>query len=196
MEAILSTPTSNKKIVSDGVMGMIFLLASEVMFFAGLISAYIVNRAGAMSWPPYGQPRLPIEVTALNTAILIASAVLIFSFGKKFKTNYNRRNSMRLLTTTISLGGIFLSIQGTEWVKLIGYGLTTTSCLYGAFFYLIIGAHAIHVIAGLSILLYLFFFLRKSSSNEDSKNKIIICSMYWYFVVAIWPILYILVYLM
>lgn len=197
MEIELSSPLQNKKIASDGVIGMIFLLATEAMFFAGLISSYIVNRAGAKVWPPYGQPRLPVEVTALNTAILIASAVTIFLFTKKFKSNYSASgNSRKLLVISILLGGIFIIVQGTEWVILISYGLTTTSSLYGSFFYLIIGAHAIHAIAGLLILFYLYSAIKKSDSFEFSKNKITICSMYWYFVVGIWPLLYGLVYLM
>jgi heme/copper-type cytochrome/quinol oxidase subunit 3 len=197
MEIAVSTPLQNRKIASDGVIGMIFLLATEAMFFAGLISAYVVNRAGAKVWLPYGQPRLPIEITALNTAILIASLVALFLFSKKFNSNYNAaENSRKLLAIAILLGGIFISVQGTEWIKLIGYGLTTTSSLYGSFFYLIIGAHAIHAIAGLLILFYLYYAIKNSDSFEVSKNKITICSMYWYFVVGIWPLLYTLVYLM
>lgn len=196
MEIALSSPVREQKAVSDGVVGMIFLLATEAMFFAGLISAYIVNRAGSMVWPPYGQPRLPIEVTAINTAILIGSAIMIYLFKRKFKANVNnKKSSMKLLVTTIILGGAFLAIQGTEWLKLIQFGLTTTSSLYGAFFYVIIGAHALHVVAGLAILLYLFSALKKSSSFEVAKNKITVCNIYWYFVVGIWPVLYVLVYL-
>ncbi len=204
MEVVLSNPVREQKAVSDGVIGMIFLLATEVMFFAGLISAYIVNRAGIMVWPPYGQPRLPVEVTAVNTAVLIVSAVTIFLFKRNFKSNLacwhtgfkTKKNSLKLLIITTILGGVFIIVQGTEWVKLIHYGLTTTSSLYGAFFYVLIGAHALHVVAGLAILLYLFTALKNSSSPEVARNKITVCSMYWYFVVGIWPILYILVYLM
>jgi heme/copper-type cytochrome/quinol oxidase subunit 3 len=196
MEIALSSPLKNKKIASDGIIGMIFLLAAEAMFFAGLISAYIVNRAGAKVWPPYSQPRLPIEITALNTAILLSSAVMIFIFSKKFKADYNSTGTARkFLVLAILLGGIFVAVQGSEWIKLISYGLTTTSSLYGAFFYLIIGIHAIHAIAGLLILFYLYTILKNSDSFEESKNKITICSMYWYFVVGIWPLLYMLVYL-
>ena len=194
MDTTLSLPTRDSKIVSDGVMGMILLLAAEAMFFAGLISAYIVNRAGAMiDWPPANQPRLPIEVTAVNTAILIGSAISMFLFAKKFKSG---RSSLLLLTISILLGAAFVTVQGTEWVKLLGFGLTTTSSLFGAFFYLIIGAHALHVTAGLAILFYLYFSIKNSGSKEDAQNKIIVCSLYWYFVVGIWPILYYLVYLL
>ena len=51
-----------------------FFIAAEVMFFAGLISAYFVLRMGAAQWPPPLQPRLPVLVTGLNTIVLLASS--------------------------------------------------------------------------------------------------------------------------
>ncbi|MBI4932083.1 MAG: heme-copper oxidase subunit III [Bacteroidetes bacterium] len=177
-------------LISDGAIGMSLLIATELMFFAGLISAYLVNKAGA-SWPPYGQPRLPIEITAMNTFILLLSSVTLYFFRKK----YAEGNEKKLLIVTLLLGFAFVTIQGIEWVKLLQFGLTTTSSLYGAFFYTLIGAHGFHVIVGLCILLYILLSVNKKSPNEKLLNRISACSMYWYFVVGIWPVLYILVYL-
>lgn len=190
MESIAFVPIREKKVISNEMLGMIFLLFTETMFFAGLISAYLVNKAGAY-WPPFGQPRLPNEITAINTLILLSSAFTNYLFRKKFAEG----NGKKLLMITILLGIIFITIQGIEWIKLLQFGLTTTSSLYGAFFYILIGAHGFHVFIGLSILFYLLFSIRKDSSKEKTLNKISVCSMYWYFVVGIWPILYILVYL-
>ncbi len=196
MEAVMTAPIQEKKITSDGIIGMVFVLATEAMFFAGLISAYIVNRAGVMVWPPAGQPRLPIEVTAVNTLVLLSSAFALYMFGRRVKSAaYIKIRSKGLLTAALLLGATFLAVQGTEWVKLVGYGLTTHSSLYGAFFYTLIGLHGAHVLVGLTILLYLFSSFRKPLPFGVLKSRIIACSMYWYFVVAIWPILYILVYL-
>src|SRR5262245_51774470 len=131
MEVTLNPPRE-QKIVSDSVVGIILLIATEAMFFAGLISAYIVNRSGFTMWPPAGQPRMPVEITAVNTLILISSAVFIFLFRRKFFTS----GSKQLLIFAMIAGATFIFVQGTEWVRLIGFGLTTTSSLYGAFFYL------------------------------------------------------------
>lgn len=190
------TAAKRTNVISSGVMGMIFVLATEGMFFAGLISALVVNKSGAVMWPPYGQPRLPVEVTAVNTLVLLSSAVIMTLFARKFRSQKEVTPALRkMLSLAILLGATFVIVQGTEWVKLLGFGLTTKSSLYGAFFYLIIGAHAVHVLVGLSILLYLASSLRKLNSAEAIVNRINICSMYWYFVVGIWPLLYILVYL-
>src|SRR5262249_35210924 len=55
----------------SAVLGMLIFVSTEVMLFAGLVSAFLILRATAAgSWPPPGQPRLPLEETALNTAAL------------------------------------------------------------------------------------------------------------------------------
>ena len=193
----MAMPVKQKKVASDGVIGMLFVLATEAMFFAGLISAYVVNRAGAMAWPPEGQPRLPIEITGVNTAIFIASAFTIFMFGKKLRAGEGSgRYSTTLLKSSIILGVTFLIVQGSEWIRLIGFGLTTHSSIYGAFFYTLIGLHAAHVLVGLILLVYLLASMRKTLSFEVLKNRVTVFSMYWFFVVALWPRLYVLVYLM
>lgn len=177
------------------MLGMLFVLCAETMFFAGLISAYVVNRGGTPVWPPFDQPRLPVVITAFNTAGLLLSAFMMLLFSGKFSAaTGTAKKPGTFLMFTILLGASFLIIQGSEWIKLLGYGLTTTSSLYGAFFYLIIGAHALHVVAGLLMLIWLFFKI-KTADEADSRNYITVCSMYWYFVVAVWPVLYVLVYL-
>ncbi|HXP48412.1 MAG TPA: cytochrome c oxidase subunit 3, partial [Bacteroidia bacterium] len=153
METAINIPLREKPTVSNGVIGMVFVLATEAMFFSGLISAYIINRSGAMVWPPADQPRLPIEVTAVNTLVLLASAITLFLFGRKSKnSSLLDKRSTGLLITTIILGATFLAVQGTEWIRLIGFGLTAHSSLFGAFFYTLIGVHGLHVIVGLIVL--------------------------------------------
>ena len=186
-----SLKLTRRNLVSDGMLGRIFFLSVEVMLFAGFISALMVNRS-ATEWPPFGQPRLPVEITFINTLILLASAVTLWLFRRKFSNSGKKT----LLITSIILGTIFLLVQGSEWAKLIGFGLTTSSSLYGAFFYMIIGAHAAHAIAGLLILHYLYRALLKGYSKEVMADKISYCSLYWYFVVGIWPVLYLMVYIL
>ena len=190
-------------IIPSVVLGMVFLLVTELMLFGGFISAYIVNRAGN-SWPPLGQPRMPVEVTAINTLILLMSGLTVYLVAKNYNIDNvghqpsdikQVKNSNFWLILTILLGITFVTIQGSEWIKLIGFGLTTTSSLYGAFFYIIIGAHAFHVLVGLAILIYLLGVLKASFQISHTKDKIFACSLYWYFVVGIWPVLYILIYI-
>ncbi len=185
--------------ISNGLLGMAFVVATEVMLFAGFISAYLVNRSVALVWPPFGQPRLPVEVTAVNTLFLLASGMLLYRFYTRYESGEINASSSRplfSLALAMLLGGLFVLVQGYEWVKLVGYGLTTTSSIYGAFFYVIIGIHGAHVLVGLILLSYLFFYLRKHPFTPAARQKVPVFSLYWYFVVGIWPVLYFLVYLM
>src|SRR5436309_10904917 len=67
-------------------LGMALFVFTEVMLFMGFISAFVIVQSGAPvgSWPPPGQPRLPIERTALNTLALFASGMALFVAGRRF----------------------------------------------------------------------------------------------------------------
>ncbi|MEX0912629.1 MAG: cytochrome c oxidase subunit 3, partial [Gemmatimonadota bacterium] len=72
-------PVRREKLIPNGVMGMLMFIFTELMFFGGFVSAHTIVRsqtAGQM-WPPFGQPRLPAEETAINTAALIASGFVL-----------------------------------------------------------------------------------------------------------------------
>ena len=67
-----------------------------------------------------------------------------------------------------------------------------TSSNHSSFFYLIVGTHAIHVIGGLAVLGHGWFALRAGSLREERFHAI---QIFWYFVVLLWPVLYLRVYL-
>ncbi|MDH5656829.1 MAG: heme-copper oxidase subunit III [Spirochaetia bacterium] len=189
--------SDNQHIIPNGLLGMIFMISVEIMFFSGLISGYVVNRAEKPgAWDTPWNHILPVEQTLINTILLLVSAITIFiSFFIMMKKRDTTKSRIFLILTFV-LGLFFVILQGREWIDLINYGLTTTSSIFGAFFYTIIGAHGIHVIFGLGILTYIYFKIsRKNIQPEEKSFSILVGSLYWYFVVFLWPILYYLVYL-
>ena len=182
-----------RQLVSSSIFATVILIMTEVMFFAALISAYMIIRSGSEEWPPWGQPRLPVFATALNSLALLASAFCLHQSVKVFSSQALR--SKQLLALTIALGTVFVSVQGYEWVQLISFGLTITSSTYGGVFYLIIGAHGLHVIGGLLALLACLRRLN-STSQQLTIDNLRAAQIFWYFVVGVWPILYTLVYLL
>ena len=182
-----------RQLVSSSIFATVIMIMTEVMFFAALISAYMIIRSGAEEWPPWGQPRLPVFATALNSLTLLASAFCLHRSVKVFSSQASQ--SKQLLALAIALGIVFVSVQGYEWVQLISFGLTITSSTYGGVFYLIIGAHGLHVIGGLLALLAC---LRRfnSTSQQLTIDSFRAAQIFWYFVVGVWPILYTLVYLL
>lgn len=186
-----AVPARRAPILPNGVLGMLIFVASEVMFFSGLISAFVIGKSNAIGgWPPPGQPRLPVEETALNTAALLASGVVLYFANRAFLKG--SANTRRLLLISIALGGFFVVFQGAEWVALIREGLTVTSGQLGGFFYLLVGAHALHVAAGFFVLLYTY---RRLARNDLDRFTFWPAQIFWYFVVGVWPILYWQVYL-
>src|SRR5262249_57871398 len=60
---------------------MLFLVCGEIMFFGGLISAFLVLRVSSALWPPPLQPRLPVGVTGVNPLLLLASSIAVLAAG-------------------------------------------------------------------------------------------------------------------
>lgn len=185
-------PVRSKPLLSSGVAGMLIFIFTEAMFFAGLISAHAIVRSqvAGQLWPPYGQPRLPVEQTAVNSlALLLSGALLVLAWFL-----YRRKPSKAKIPLLLSvlLGTVFVVFQGVEWMALLADGLTIQSSTYGGFFYLIVGAHAIHAVGALGALVWA---VRKLDRDELTASQLGTVSAFWYFVVLVWPILYLKVYL-
>ena len=166
------------------------------MFFAGFIGAFMVFRFGAEAWPPPGQPRLPLNVTTANTLILLLSGITMAA-TLWFLRKRSQAKVMRGLFLTTFLGIIFLTVQGYEWVRLVKFGLTITHGVFGSTFYTLIGCHGLHV-AGAVLWLFIILIrhrVRAQVNIERANLGIRLASMYWFLVVALWPVLFVLVYL-
>ncbi len=181
----MSAPVSYEKpAVPSGVLAVIMVIIVEAMFFGGLISAFILAKAGRMVWPPADQPRLPFSVTFTNMLVLLASAVLMWLYIK----NVHRKS---YLIRTMILGGIFFLVQGFEWIRILLFGIQTGEGLFTSFFYTLIGLHGLHVLAGLLGLGYVF---KHYSVEAKRKEYALAAGLFWFFVVALWPVLYIMIY--
>jgi heme/copper-type cytochrome/quinol oxidase subunit 3 len=181
--------------LDNGRLAMVFFLAAETMFFAGLISAFFVLRLGAAVWPPPLQPRLPVFVTGLNTLVLLASSVAMIAAWRA-ATRGSGRVLVERLAVAAALGALFLAVQGYEWARLIQYGLTVSSGAYGATFYTLIGVHAAHVLGALVWLAVTLVMAARGRFRDDRTSVLRACATYWHFVVGLWPLLYVVVYLL
>jgi heme/copper-type cytochrome/quinol oxidase subunit 3 len=173
---------------------MWMLLATETMFFGGLVGAFMVLRLSAAVWPPPAQPRLPVAATAINTLVLLLSSYTLTRALRAVRRD-DRRRLVIELAWTAGLGALFLAVQGAEWIRLIGFGLTASSGAYGATFYTLIGAHGVHVLVALVWLTLVTWAATRGRYAARDHVGVAVCAMYWHFVVALWPVLYVLVYL-
>ena len=182
--------------ISNARLAMLILLGAEIMFFAGLIGTFLVFRLGSVTWPPPSQidVRLPIGVTGLNTIILLLSGYTMFQALRAIRQDRQKELRNWLFVTGL-LGVVFLIVQGSEWIRLVHHGFTLSSGVYGSIFYVLIGCHALHVLVAV---FWLLAVLARAIAGRFSVNHHVgveVCAIYWAFVVVLWPILYVLVYL-
>jgi|SRR3990172_2256489 len=181
-------------LISNARLGLLMFLAAEAMFFAGLIGAFLVFRLGSAVWPPPFQPRLPVEVTGINSLVLLASGLTMHWALRAVRAGRSRRLTQWLVATAL-LGVVFLCIQGYEWIRLVQFGLKVSSSVYGATFYTLIGCHGLHVLGAGMWLMVVSMRAHGGRYTAQRHTGVELCAMYWTFVVALWPVLYGLVYL-
>lgn len=175
-------------------MGMLFFLAAEAMFFAGLISAYVVLSAQVSTWPPLDQPRLPLAITGFNTVVLLWSGLVLFIASLNYAKERSAKPIINWIAMATSGGLMFLAIQGREWMELIRFGLATSNSVYAGTFYVLIGMHALHVLGGAIALTLLLVKATRSADTDAFEPFFAATRLYWYFIVGVWPVLYGLVY--
>lgn len=170
---------------------MWLFLASEVMFFTGLIVAYVVIRFNSASW--HIPEELNVPLVAANTFILIVSSVTMVLALENFEEGKPDRGRYFLIAT-MALGIVFLSIQAIEWNELLVHGILPSTDLFGATFFTLTGFHGAHVTGGVIWILGVTIAAFRGSYT-DNPLGIEVLGLYWHFVDLVWIILFTIVYL-
>lgn len=173
--------------------GMWVFLASEVMFFTGLIGAYIVLRFGYPAWP-VPSTVLNVPLTALNTFILICSSVTMVKAFAAISDG-DQRGLARYLFGTLLLGSTFLGIQVHEYLALVHHGFTISSSLFGSCFFTLTGFHGAHVFGGVICVLMTWLKALRGGYSAADHIGVEVVGLYWHFVDLVWIILFTIVYL-
>ena len=166
-------------------LGAWFAIASILMLFVALSSAFIVRSASANDWQPVAIPK----VLWLSTVLILFSSVTIEisrrSLKQKSEAGYNR---WLAVTTILGLG--FLGSQVIAWRQLAKQGIYLASNPYSSFFYLLTAAHGVHLLGGLCALAYLL--ARKSKFRNQIDGELRQSgaadgvSIYWHFMDVLW----------
>ncbi|HEX7049999.1 MAG TPA: heme-copper oxidase subunit III [Longimicrobiales bacterium] len=183
-------------------LGMWVFLLSEVMFFTGLIGAYIILRFAHPD--AYTDPGtvLNVPLTAFNTFVLICSSVTMVKAFAAIEAGDQRGLRLWLLAT-VALGAFFLSVQGIEYFKLASEGFVPIASLYaaegaplyGATFYTLTGFHGAHVTIGVLCMSFTSFKAFRGAYTQADHGGVEIMGLYWHFVDLVWIILFTIVYL-
>jgi heme/copper-type cytochrome/quinol oxidase subunit 3 len=174
-------------------LGVWLFLASEVMLFAGLFSAYILLRTGSAQWPHHS---MSIGMATFNTAILIASSMTMVMAWTELKLARWSRHRLYLAATVV-LGLLFLALKFTEYAEHLSANQWPATDIYFALYYTLTGVHALHIIGGLVVMIY---FLGPGATLWQSApaqftNRVESVGLYWHFVDFVWMFLFPLLYL-
>jgi len=174
--------------------GMLVSLASIAMLFTSLSSAYIVRSGVTYDWYPIAVPRVMFG----STALLLLGSVSIEIARRKLKQSLSQTYSRYLLLTFL-LGLGFLVSQLIAWRQLEAQGMYISSHPHSSFFYVLTGAHGVHIAGGL---LGLSFLWLRSRNHLDDARLIAkrqaaadAVSIYWHFMGALWIYLFLLLFL-
>ena len=185
--------------LNNSKLGIWVFLASEVMLFGGLFSAYVFLRMAAPAGEfAYWGSKLSIPMATVNTMVLISSSVtVIMSWASLKMKDFEKYKMYMGLTLLCAL--IFLVIKYFEYTGKFHHGIYPSSSTFMAIYFTLTGLHGLHIIGGMIVMGY--FWLPAGNKMwhtepEHFTNRIEVAGLYWHFVDLVWiflfPVLYLL----
>jgi heme/copper-type cytochrome/quinol oxidase subunit 3 len=179
--------------VERGKFAIWLFLATEIMFFTGLIGTYVVLRAAAASWPhPYD--RLAVDITAFNTFVLITSSWTMVRALQAAQKG-DKGGLLRWLGATILGGSFFVGVQVYEYIQLVHHGNLPHVDIFWSTFYSMTGFHGLHVAVGVLWLICVWVAAARGKYTARNHLGVELAGLYWHFVDLVWVLLFTIVYL-
>lgn len=197
-------------------LGIWVFLITEIMFFGGVFAAYAIYRWLYFAAFDGGSHILDIRLGAINTIVLLGSSLTMVLAVRSAQTG-NRKATVWYLIATMLLGSIFLGVKayeynqkfvehvvpgldfapepGSETMKLLAPGGLEHAEIYFIFYFAMTGLHAIHMIIGMGLLLWLVLRARKDDFTPHYFAPVEVVGLYWHFVDIVWIFLFPLLYL-
>jgi heme/copper-type cytochrome/quinol oxidase subunit 3 len=173
-------------------LGMWLFIASEVMFFGGLLSAFLHFKFRPPIDPAVDL--LDLVLVGVNTFVLLSSSFTV-AMGLDSAKEEKKRRLAAFLGLTIVLGLTFLAGQIYEFNALWKEGVTLSSSIFGSTFFVLTGFHGLHVLIGV---FWAGSVLRRAIRGDyGSQNYrgVEIFGLYWHFVDIVWIVLFTVIYL-
>jgi cytochrome c oxidase subunit III len=188
-------------------LGMWVFLLTEVLFFGGLFTAYLVYRLWYPEAFAAASHTLDIQLGTINTAVLIASS-LTMALAVHASQIGSRKLLMLFLIATMVLGAVFLGIKAVEYSHkfhehhvpgpLFHFEIEELSAhaqIFFSMYFVMTGLHALHMIIGLGIMAWMLVWSWKGVITPEYASPIEISGLYWHFVDIVWIFLFPLLYL-
>jgi cytochrome c oxidase subunit III len=186
-------------------LGMWAFIGSEVLLFSGFFALYAAYRTMYRAHFVEAIRHNTIWHGSINTVVLITSSLTV-ALGIHAMRTGNRRSAARLVFVTIVLGAVFLGIKVLEYGDHFHHGIypgvyyryaalpTSGAKLFYTLYYLMTGAHALHVLAGMAALTWCWSMLKRGRWTPQYHVGFELSGIYWHLVdviwIFIWPLLY------
>ena len=180
-------------------LGIWIFLASEIMLFGGLFSAYVFLRLAAPEGDfDYWGSKLSVPMATINTLILISSSVTVILSWASLKMKDFEKYKL-YMGLTLLFAGIFLVIKYFEYTGKFHAGIYPSSSTFMGIYFTLTGLHGLHIIGGIVVMGYMWLPIGAKLWDSDPElftNRIEAAGLYWHFVDLVWiflfPILYLL----
>lgn len=176
------------------LLGFWIYLMSDALIFATLFATFGVL-SSAFSGGPTPHEIFDLELVALNTAILLLSAL---TCGLAMIAMHDgKTGALRAwLAVTAILGATFVGVELFEFGNLIAEGATPQRSGYLSAFFTLVGTHGLHVSLGVVWIIVMQIQLGQRGLHPDNKRRLLCLSMFWHFLDVIWIGVFSFVYLL
>ncbi|MGE5662896.1 MAG: cytochrome c oxidase subunit 3 family protein [Deltaproteobacteria bacterium] len=175
-------------------LGLWTFLATEVLLFGGLFTAYIVFRIRYPQMFHDGHLKLDRVLGAANTVVLICSSLTV-ALGIAAIRKGKQRLLQLFLSLTVLLAAVFLGIKYVEWTEKFAHGLYPRTDIFFSLYFTMTGLHGLHVLAGMAVLGAMAVLAGRGRFSESRHTPVEVSGLYWHFVDLIWIYLFPLFYL-
>jgi len=185
--------------LTNAKLGIWIFLASEVMLFGGLFSAYVFLRMAAPAGDfEYWGEKLSVPMATINTLVLISSSVTVIMAWASLKLkDFGKYKLYMGLTLLFSF--IFLVIKYFEYTGKFHHGIYPSSSTFMGIYFTLTGLHGLHILGGIIVMGYMWLPVGNKmweTNPEMFTNRVEVAGLYWHFVDLVWiflfPILYLL----
>ena len=183
-----SMPIDNRKLAIWTFIG------SECLFFATLISTFLVYRGQSFKGPG-PKDIFSVPLVTFGTAVLLFSSFFVV-MALNGAQEGNRKKTLTWLTLTVVAGCFFIGMQVYEFQHFYHEGLGYTTNLFSASFYTLTGFHGTHVLIGTIWLATVLKDAWKGNLPREKALNLELAALYWHFVDVVWIIIFPVVYLM
>jgi len=169
-------------------------LASELMFFGGFISTYLLYRERT-AFGPTPEEIFDIPFTSVSSFVLLISSLTMVLAHNAWERNDLRQLRLWLLATA-SLGMLFLGGQVFEFATFVHEGLKLDTSPFASSFYVLTGFHGAHVAVGVLMLTTMVIISFRLGLTKSRGMNVELVALYWHFVDIIWIVIFTVVYLL